>query len=531
MSFTLRPRQIEDLNAVRHELRTHRSCVLVAPCGYGKGVLTTKIIDSARAKGKHVLFMVYGKDRVNDMHDRVTELGIEHGVLMGDHKRKRWHHVQIASISTLRRMAHLPKGDLIIIDEGHLGLSNSFRQVLGYYPDSKILALTATPVLGNGRALGVASGGIFESMVRGPSVSETIAEGHLVGSRVLAPPPPTELAALKKKPTGEFDDNQGAAICDNAKVIGDIVDHYKRYAIDRKAVVFGFNQKHAFDIAESFKAAGLNWCYIDADTPDGDIHTPGTRKFLFHQYDHGDLVGISSCQTISIGWDHSVAKCLIFASKTASLPLFHQRLGRGSRPHKGFDHFRVHDHTGNLYEFEKQEACFFESEIDWQLDGEPIKLKDSDSATRVGTCKRPIRVPESGVPIWFLGPLSKDSAWMLPCFATFPAGPAQCPYCKLPLEVQSRTVEVEDGELHEVQVVAKSEKMLAYEERMKKRYFELVHKIRTERRANGFPFSEKWPAVQFNLEFHRFPRKEWKAEAAALYGPPIEVESLQESLI
>src|SRR6185312_7200947 len=116
-------------------------------------------------------------------------------------------------------------------------------------------------------------------------------------------------------------------------------------------------------------------------TPDGDIHTPGTRKFIWHQYDHGDLQGISSCNVISIGWDHSICKALLLCGKTSSLPLYHQRLGRGSRPHSGHDHFRVHDHTGNLFEF-VDVGPFFESEIDWQLDGPPSKEKGE----RISTC-------------------------------------------------------------------------------------------------------------------------------------------------
>ena len=41
------------------------STMLVAACGYGKGVITTKIIDGARLKEKYVLFLVRGRDRVN----------------------------------------------------------------------------------------------------------------------------------------------------------------------------------------------------------------------------------------------------------------------------------------------------------------------------------------------------------------------------------------------------------------------------------------------------------------------------------
>src|SRR4051812_34247218 len=118
--FTLRPDQERDLNNLRNELKRVRACILVAPCGYGKGVVTTKIIEGLRQRNKHALFLVHGRDRVNDMDERVTKLDISHGVLMGSRPRAPWEQVQIASIDTVHRMENKPPADLIIIDECHL---------------------------------------------------------------------------------------------------------------------------------------------------------------------------------------------------------------------------------------------------------------------------------------------------------------------------------------------------------------------------------------------------------------------------
>lgn len=443
------------------------------------------------------------------MDERVTRLGIPHGVLMGSKKRERWHTVQIASSDTVHRMEFKPKADLIVIDECHLAMSPTFRGVLNEYPQAKIIGLTATPMLGTGKALGVQSGGIFESIVKGPSVNQLIREGSLVGSVVIAPPAPADLAGLKKKNTGEFDSNEGAAICDTAKVIGDIVDHWERYSRDRKTVAFGFNQKHAFDIAESFRAKGYNWAYVDAETPDGDIHTPGTRKFIWHQYDHGDLVGISSCQTISIGWDHSIAKTLLLCAKTASFPLYRQRLGRGSRPHSGFDHFRVHDHTANLWQFEDK-GPYFESEVDWQLDGDPIKLSEGDKARRVYTCKTPVQIPEAGPLPGFNGPA--EGKWMLPCLRPFSPGPKRCPYCGIPLERDTKEIEVEAGELQEItpEMRAAAEEKMRAESKRKAEYLDLVRLAKQKNYKPGYAF------IVFKAKFGHPPPKGWKAEVEAL---------------
>lgn len=508
MSFVLRPHQAHDFQRLRAEVARHRAVMLVAACGYGKGVITTKIIDGTRQRGKNVLFLVRGRDRVADMDERVTKLNIPHGVLVGGRGQERHHAVQIASSDTVYRMQHKPLADLIIIDETHLAMSRTFREVLDFYPLAKIIGLTATPCLGNGRALGKATGGIYDSMICGPPVKQLIADGYLVGSRVMAPPPPADLSGLKKKSTGEFDDQQGAAICDRADIIGDIVEHWKRHSSDRKTAVFGFDQKHAFHIAEQFRAAGVNFAFVCADTPDDE------RKRIWSQFDDGDVVGVCSVACISVGWDHSICKTLIFASKTASFPLYHQRLGRGSRPHPGFSDFLVLDHTGNLYEHEEK-GPYFESDIEWQLNGDAVKPKDDDKAPSIATCKRAVPVPATGVPKSFSGDV--HDGYMLCCYSTFRVGPKACPYCGLTLVVEGRKVEVAAGELQEVtaDMREKSGKQLAHESKMKARYLELVEIGRMSVRRDGQPYSPKWPDVTFRSQFNRWPMKAWKDEAHA----------------
>lgn len=517
MSYVLRDYQGKNFHELKAESIRVRAVLFQAECGYGKGVFEAKILEGVARKKKHAIFLVHGRERVFDMHKRASDHGIPHGVLMGDERRERHHAVQVCSSDTVYRMNNKPKADLIIIDECHLAMSPTFRKVLDFYPEARIIGFTATPVLGNGRGLGVKSGGIFESLICGPPTSQLIAQGNLVGSRHFQPPAPPELKGLKKKQTGEFDDAQGASICDNRKVIGDAVEHYRRFSPDRKAVAFAFNQKHAFDVAEQFREQGINWACVTADTPEGDIRTPGTRQFYWHQYDHGDLVGISSCGVIDIGWDHSICKAILLMSKTSSFARYRQRKGRGSRTHKGYEHFHIHDHTGNLYEFLEQ-GPYFESDIQWQLDGDAVRPRDKDGPSpSVSTCKRPMPIPDDGVPRWFRGDTA--NGYMLCCYNTFKAGPKECPRCGLPIGAEAPEIEVEEGELQEVTVEMreKSARQLAYEAKMRARYLELVMAGRRGGKS-GIPYKPGWASIQFKAEFHRFPNKAWKQEALEMSG-------------
>lgn len=544
MSIVLRPYQADNFEELREQLRHFRSVLYCLPTGGGKGTVISKIVASAVSKGKHVIFAVRGLALCHDMSRRLKKLGIEHGVLMGGHKRERWHPVQVASIDTLHRMKHKPVCHVLIIDEARTFMSRTGRMVLDEYPDVRVVGMDATPALLGGQGLGVETGGIFESMVTGPTEQELIDMGFLSPSIPIGTIDPPDVTGVEKT-GGDFNQKKLAEICDKVKLVGDIVENWLRHGEYRKTLAFGVDQAHALHIKEQFCSAGIEFEYVDSSTPDDE------REDIYERLDRGSLVGLSNCMIAGVGFDHPVISCIISARPTASLTLWRQMIGRGGRVcpdcvekgsckfhPTGKKNFIILDSAGNG--IRHWPYGFFETPPLWTLNGPARPPKDRDKATPVSMCKRPVAVPETGIPDFFKGPISKDGKFMLPGFHQFRAGPEICPYCGIPLRGPGRIIEVEAGILQDqsalrddakADVKAKSASMLAYEERLKEDYLKLVKEIRTTRRKNGFPFSENYPAMQFKLKHHRFPKKEWKDEALRLYGPPLEIEELQESLI
>ena len=466
--ITLRPYQETMIEAVRAELRAKRNPVIVSPCGSGKGSLIAFMVHGATQRGHRVIFAVHGKSLVVDMSERVARLGIEHGVLMGGERRQHWHPVQVASIDTLHRMEHPPAAKLIIADECHLSLSPTWRKTLDRYPNAALIGATATPIRTDSKGLGKQTGGLFDSLVLGPSEEELIKMGHLVGSRVLAPPAPSDLEGVKKT-AGEFNQKQLAQVCDKTRLIGDIVSHWKKHAEGRKTVSFGVDQAHAMHIKEQFSEAGVESVYIDAETSQKE------RQQIWRDYDCGSLKVISSVMTVSLGWDHPVCSCLIAARPTASLGLWRQMLGRGSRPYVGKTHFLVLDHSGNTHRH--WPYGLFESQVEWSLDGAAIK--DSvDKAPSITTCKK--------------------------CYATFRAGPRTCPYCGSEIRIVPRTVEVEAGELTEITVAPIQ--FRPADKDMRAYHSDLMAKAQ----ARGY--KQGWIGITFKAKYHFWPPKRWATE-------------------
>ncbi len=405
--------------------------LLVAPCGYGKGTLCTDIVADAVEGGYRVMFVVRGVSLVDDMSQRVTRLGIPHGVLCGGFKRSIHHPVQVASIDTLFRMQQLPRVDLFIVDEADQAIAPTFAGTLNRYPNARTVGMTATPIRLDGRGLGKKSGGLFDVMVLGPPEHELIRQGYLVGSHVIGVDMPEGTdAAVRKK-----DQNKIAAIVDQKKLVGDIVQHYQKHAAGRKTAAFGVNIAHANHITERFNEAGIPWAYVDADT------SPEARRLIYRDLDRedGTLMGVSSVGCTSVGWDHPIVSCLIAGRPTDSLRLWRQQLGRGSRTHPGKTHFLVLDHSGNTQRHDPW--GFFEDECAWSLDGKALK------APGEGDIRPPVLVKCKQA---YVDPKTGKTWW--PCFRDFrlPAN-GICPYCGCPLgEREERKVVTVAGELKEL---------------------------------------------------------------------------------
>lgn len=488
----LRPYQETIAEQTRAELRLGHDPVIVSPCGSGKGSLLSFMVNGAVSRGHKVIFAVHGKALVVDMSERISKLGITHGVLMGGETRKRWHDVQVASIDTLHRMAHPPEASLIIADEADGAMSPTWRKTLARYPNARLIGATATPIRTDGKGLGKATGGLFDSIVLGPCEQELIDMGYLVGSRVLAPPPPADLGNLKKT-AGEFNAKQQAEICDKAKIIGDIVEHWKKHAVPGKTAAFGVDKAHAAHIAERFNNAGVPFAYVDDQTSQQD------RAQIWRDLDRedGTLMGVSSCGVTLVGWDHAIVSNLVIARKTASLRLHKQILGRGSRPFKGKTHFLVLDHVGNVHYHEP--FGLFEQTPEWSLEGAAIRETDDKKPPTVVTCKHAYKWPD-----FRNEPPRIINGLQLPCYATFKAGARECPFCGMPLKIMARKIEQVAGELQEIKARVRVESASMRECR---EYYESLLAQADQRGKNA-----GWASFCFQKKMGAWPEKHWRSD-------------------
>ena len=124
-----------------------------------------------------------------------------------------------------------------------------------------------------------------------------------------------------------------------------IVDTYCEYVKNKPTVVFCASVKHAEEIAELFRKAGIEAMCISGGTKAAD------RKQILADYESGKLPVLCACDLLNEGWDSPHTQVLFMARPTMSKTIYIQQLGRGMRKSPGKDFLMVFDFVDNTNMF------------------------------------------------------------------------------------------------------------------------------------------------------------------------------------
>ena len=222
---TLRPYQTAALDRLDASLAAgKRSPLIVAPTGSGKTVLAAEII---RRRGGNCLFLAPRRELVHQTCRKLDDVGVPYGVLLaGDDRLNLYRPVQVASIDTVfarvvrRERVVLPDFGLIVVDEAHLSITKPRLGLLARWPDAIRVGLTATPIRKDGRALGM----VYDDLIEVATPAELIVQDFLVPARYFSVSEP-DLSRVTTV-AGDFHQGQLAAAMNQARLVGDVVDHW-----------------------------------------------------------------------------------------------------------------------------------------------------------------------------------------------------------------------------------------------------------------------------------------------------------------
>lgn len=466
--ITPRPYQLDAVEKSRRLIaRGAKRILLVLPTGGGKTVIASYIIARALERGSRVLFLAHRRELIFQTVRKLVAMGVAPervSFLLGQEKlvplddgtrravlRNPTAPVQVASIDTFRNRVP-PPADLVFIDEAHRALSAGYRNAVEAYPGAVVLGLTATPYRADGKGLG----DVFQELVAIATPQMLIDEGYLVAPRVFTVPSGS-LPDLSKVKTrgGDYAEEQLAEACDRASLVGDIVEHWKKHAGDRRTVAFSVNVEHSKHIVERFVAAGVAAEHLDGMTPADE------RAAILARLERGDTRVVSNCGVLCEGWDMPSVKVCILARPTKSTGLYLQQAGRILRPHAG-ETAIILDHAGCAVAHGLPQ-----DEREFSLEAKKKRRrKAADDGPPCKTCEG--------------------------CFAVVPSSARVCPECgrEFPASEAGPPDEV-DGQLVEVKPVSLHEKRCWWNE--------LCAQARREGRRSG------WASYEYKKRFGVWP--------------------------
>jgi len=176
----------------------------------------------------------------------------------------------------------------IVVHNCHHALAdNSWGRILKYWRDVPRIGFTATPERLDGRGLGES----FDEMIEGPTVAELVDDGWL--SRPVVYRPPEEVALNYHVKRGDFDAKEQQQTMTTRKIVGDVIEHYKRHLEGLPVVCFCVSVDHSHLMAEEFQAAGYRATPVWGNMPKIE------RERAIKGLADGSVQVVTSCDVIS----------------------------------------------------------------------------------------------------------------------------------------------------------------------------------------------------------------------------------------
>jgi len=311
------------------------------------------IAHGAQQKGNRMVIVVHRQELVKQTSRALESFGVKHGLIVPGEPTRFDLPVNIAMVQTLVNRMDVVPPELLVIDEFHHGVSESYLRTMQRWPEAKILGLTATPQRLDGKGLGT----ICEELVMGPTVQALIDGGFLCRPVYYAPPTDLDMSGVNRV-AGDFNRKQAAERVDRPKITGSAVEHYQKICPGVPAVAFCVNVAHAEHVRDQFNDAGIASASIDGKLSDDD------RADRVAALTTGRIKVLTSVDVISEGFDLPKMTAAILLRPTESLSLHLQQLGRPLRPFEGKANAIILDHVGNC-----MRHGLAEEERTWTLDG------------------------------------------------------------------------------------------------------------------------------------------------------------------
>ena len=334
--------QEDMVKRVQEAFRHHDSVMVQMPTGTGKTYLLAALVGLFLKE--EVWVVAHRRELVSQIKDTLEKF----------FSSLKSTSIKVISIQWLSRhygeMEEKP--GLIVIDEAHHALAETYAEVMNAYPKAKKLGLTATPYRLNGKGFT----DLFDTLLCSWSMERFIAEGRLSLYDYYSIKPDSAAQLLidslqKRGADGDYQQKELNEVMDVKPSLERLCLTIKEYVPGKKGIVYAISIQHAEHIAEFYRENGIKAVAISSKTPLAE------RQELIERFKASSLLSslnstsdeievLVSVDLFSEGFDCPDVEFIQLARPTLSLAKYMQMVGRGLRVAEGKDYCVILDNVG-----------------------------------------------------------------------------------------------------------------------------------------------------------------------------------------
>ena len=319
------PEQPEDPYAARRFWFEHAT-------GAGKSVAALGFVEACRTGG--VLILTHRRNLVDQFIGELVDRGYKNRLsppLLGTDghmngpvtvETYQWYVRHAGNISDAYT--------IVICDEAHTALGEKTSAAIRRWKEPYFIGMTAT-----GALIARHVTDLFPTQTSRFDLAQAARRGVIAPLRCVRIPPGPGVRTIANVPLrrGEvdqdFDQEELAALLDQAPFNLAIADLYRARFKDMPGVVYAAGVKHAYNVAAAFREFDMKAKAVSGETPKRELAE------TLAAYERGEVDVLVNAQLLAEGWNSPRATVCMHLAPTASKRIYQQRVGRVTRRHPG----------------------------------------------------------------------------------------------------------------------------------------------------------------------------------------------------
>jgi ribonuclease E len=317
--------QPEDPNAAKRFWFEHAT-------GAGKTVAALGFVEASQTGG--VLILTHRRNLVDQFNGELRDRGytkrISPPLLKGQDSAKgpvtvetyQWFVRNAGKISSAYT--------IVICDEAHTALGEKTSGAIREWTGPIFIGMTAT-----GALIARHVTDLFPTQTSRFDLAQAARRGVIAPLRCVRISPGVGVRTIAKVPLRrgevdtEFDQDELAKLLDQQPFNLAVANLYKTRFNGVPGVVYAAGVRHAYNLAEAFRAEGIKAQGVSGETPKRELAE------ILARYERGDIDVLINAQLLAEGWNSPRATVCVHLAPTASKRIYQQRVGRVTRRHPG----------------------------------------------------------------------------------------------------------------------------------------------------------------------------------------------------